>query len=216
MTHPATKNNHETHKASIVKWYCPNLMGSDTSNYPPWCCWHQWTFINTRALAANSCINQAGTHLAVIEPLRANKACQCPVSPLCASWYQCQCWHCHILVTLSCLAWHRVTILHHATRTHDQQAQIMVSFPSPYWSPSLNADLWLAASGSALTRYLHNFSFISAPWLGPAQYTGHNEYSSPEEWSACDVWLLRYSNIKCDNNGPRDITAASLCVLPLV
>ena len=74
---------------------------------------------------------------------------------------------------------------------------------------------WLLSS-SALTRYLHNFSFISAPWLGPAQYTGHNEYSSPEEWSACDVWLLRYSNIKCDNNGPRDITAASLYVLPLV
>ena len=68
MTHPATKNNHETHKASIVKWYCPNLMGSDTSNYPPWCCWHQWTFINTRALAANShqpSRNPPGCHRAI-------------------------------------------------------------------------------------------------------------------------------------------------------
>ena len=51
MTHPAPRNNHETHKAPIVKWYCPNLMGSDTSNYPPWCCWHQWTFINTQVWA---------------------------------------------------------------------------------------------------------------------------------------------------------------------
>ena len=50
---------------------------------------------------------------------------------------------------------------------------------------------------------------------GLALYTRDNEYSSPEEWSACDVWLLRYSNIKCDNNDPGDITAASLCVPPL-
>ena len=144
MTHPAPRNNHETHKALIVKWYCPNLMGSDTSNYPPWCCWHQRTFINTQVWGSqwHGVIvepSQWGswcmTHLsmAVIKPLRANNACQCLVSPVrpvpCDSWYQCQCWHCHILVTMSCLAWHCVTILHHVTRTHELQAQNYVEFP---------------------------------------------------------------------------------------
>ena len=135
-----------------------------------------------------------------------------PASVSCASWYQCQCWHCHILVTVSCLAWHRDYLA--SRHTLSNKSKIMSSFPSPHWSPTLNTGLWLAPNNTALTRYLHNFSFISVRWLGPAQYTEDNEYSSPEEWSACDVWLLRYSNIKCDNNDPRDITAASLYMSP--
>ena len=216
MTHPALKNNHEIHKASIVKWYCPNLMGSDTSNYPPWCCWHQWTFINTRALAASSASTkqeptwlssshwEQTKHVSVQWVHYAAHDINASVDIVTSSW------HCHAsrdTAWLSCITPHGHT---------SNKPNIMVSFPSPHWSQTLNAGLLLAASSSVLTRYLHNFSFISAPWLGPAQYTGHNEYSSPEEWSACDVWLLRYSNIKCDNNDPRDITAASLCVLPLV
>ena len=118
-------------------------------------------------------------------------------------------WHCHAsrdTAWLSCITSHGHT---------RYKPKIMLSFPASYWSLRPNVGLWLAASNSALTRYLHNFSFISVRWLGPAQYTDDNEYSSPEEWSACDVWLLRYSNIKCDNNDPGDITAASLRVLPI-
>ena len=64
-------------------------MGSDTSNYPPWCCWHQWTFINTQVRGSQSHgviveLSQWGSseHGAVIKPLRANNARQCPVSPV--------------------------------------------------------------------------------------------------------------------------------------
>lgn len=216
MTHPATKNNHETHKASIVKWYCPNLMGSDTSNYPPWCCWHQWTFINTRALAANShqpSRNPPGCHRA-IESKQSMSVSSESIMRLMIS------------MPVLTLSHPRDTVMPRVTPRDylaSRHTDTRATSPTLWWVSrhligllvSMLASDWLLSS-SALTRYLHNFSFISAPWLGPAQYTGHNEYSSPEEWSACDVWLLRYSNIKCDNNGPRDITAASLCVLPLV
>ena len=145
MTHPAPRNNHETHKApiAIVKWYCPNLMGSDTSNYPPWGCWHQWTFINTQVWGSQwhgvivelsqwgSCMSHlnmglSSSHWGQTMPVSVQWVQWGPVS--CASWCQCQCWHCHILVTLSCLAWHCVTILHHVTRTHELQAQNYVEF----------------------------------------------------------------------------------------
>ena len=114
-------------------------------------------------------------------------------------------WHCHAsrdTVWQSHLTWTQAT-----SSTLSRVSRFLIG----HWV-SILASHWLSVTpDSAEARYLHNFSFISVPWLGPAQYTeeDNNEYSWPEEWS-CDVWLLRYPNIKCDNNDPGDITAASL------
>lgn len=164
MTHPALKNNHEIHKASIVKWYCPNLMGSDTSNYP---LVMVLTSVNLYKYPA-----KGGQSDAAIKPMRlpheptwlssSHWEQTMHVSVQWVHWgrpgvsvmrlmiSQCQCWHCHILVTLSCLAWHRVTILHHVTR----------SATSP--------KLWVVSRhliGPRLSVLASDWLLITWPWL---------------------------------------------------
>ena len=127
MTHPALKTHHEIHSTSIVKWYCPNLMAL-TANYPP----VMVLTVNLYKYPATVSQSDAGmqpmrlqyepswlssSHWEQTMPVSVQWVHWGPASVSCASWYQCQCWHCHILVTLSGLAWHRVTILHHVTRS---------------------------------------------------------------------------------------------------
>ena len=183
-------------------------MGSDTSNYPHWWCRHQWILINTqdsgvrqpmewrycqpmpmRTLQEPSCTWLSSSHWEQTMHV-------CVQWFHWVSWYQCQCWHCPILVTVSYLAWHCVTILHHGHRHN--KPKVMLSFPPPHWSPSLNSSLWLVPWPQPwLVICIILASLACDDWARPGQYTVIMNIHRPKNGLPVmsDFWDIQISNV---------------------